>query len=62
MRSPAALAFVLLLAACGQTGDLYLPQKVPPASTPAPEEQDQKKGQVPSPAEPEPAAREIRPE
>jgi len=44
-----------LLSACGQTGDLYLPQKTPPASTQPPsEEQKQKKGQVPSPAQPDP--------
>jgi len=39
---------VLLLAACGQSGDLYLPPKEPPAEpaplpAPTPEEQKEKK-------------------
>jgi predicted small lipoprotein YifL len=54
MRPLATLLFLTVLAACGQTGDLYLPRETPPASA-QPEEPNKKKGQVPSPAEPDPA-------
>ena len=41
MRIPAIVLLLHLLAACGQSGDLYLPVEkpavvVPPAATPAP--------------------------
>jgi len=51
-----ALPFLLLavcLAACGQTGDLYLPQKTPPPSAQQ-DDANKKKGQVPPPSQPDP--------
>ncbi len=55
-RSLAALSLSLLLVACGQTGDLYLPQKTPPPSAPPAQDQDnpKKKPQDPPPTAPEP--------
>jgi predicted small lipoprotein YifL len=58
MRALPLLLLTLLMAACGQTGDLYLPQEIPEASQPT--EAQKKKGQVPSPADPAPAAPEAR--
>ena len=54
MRFVPALLLVALLAACGQTGDLYLPNKTPPPS----QDQQPKKQQTPpavtQPAPPQP--------
>lgn len=54
MRFVPALLLVTLLAACGQTGDLYLPNKTPPPS----QDQQPKKQQTPpattQPAPPQP--------
>jgi predicted small lipoprotein YifL len=57
MRIVPALVIAALLAACGQTGDLYLPGKTPPPSTPPVEDQNKKKDQPPpvrQPAPPQP--------
>ena len=40
---------LLLLAGCGQTGDLYLPSKTPPASQQPLEQKDKKPQQTPAP-------------
>jgi predicted small lipoprotein YifL len=53
MRSLHALFLTLLLAACGQTGDLYLPQKTPPPS--APDDAEKKKSNTPEAATPAPS-------
>jgi len=45
-----SLLALLLLAACGQSGDLYLPSDpgaAPPPATPAPETQDERKKEQP---------------
>jgi len=47
MRTFAASLLIVLLAACGQTGDLYLPGKIPPPSQPLPEDTGRKKDQAP---------------
>lgn len=44
------LLVTALLAACGQSGDLYLPSDpaaAPPPATPAPETQDERKKEQP---------------
>jgi predicted small lipoprotein YifL len=47
MRTFAASLILALLAACGQTGDLYLPHKTPEPS--APEKDSKKTPPVPQP-------------
>ncbi|HZP13233.1 MAG TPA: lipoprotein [Nevskiaceae bacterium] len=60
MRFVPALLVVTLLAACGQSGDLYLPGMTPPPSQPPPVDQTRKKDQTPpqppitQPAPPQP--------
>lgn len=57
MRFVPALLLVTLLAACGQTGDLYLPNKTPPPSTPSQDQQPKKQPAPPAttlPAPPQP--------
>ena len=51
MRFVPALVLTALLSACGQSGDLYLPQKTPEPSQPG---EDQKKKDSLPPAEVQP--------
>ncbi len=54
MRTFSAFLVLALLSACGQTGELYLPNKTPPPSAAQPEDKDKKKAQTPGPAQPAP--------
>jgi predicted small lipoprotein YifL len=55
MRMFAASLFLAFVAACGQTGDLYLPSQTPPSSQQSPEDKVKKKEQPLAPEQPAPA-------